>query len=253
MREIPKEVQNLINHYFKLRINGKFVKVPYHINVKHVRGELRSLVGKGSPEEIEDEVNIFAKLRKFNIAQATPEEIREFMQKEGIGIDCSGLVTHILNTWTKSENKGSISSNLTFPKLSLRRRIRVWIRPIENINAELLTNQDNTVKIGLREVQAGDLIRLKGLKKGDHIAIITEVKRDENGIKEIVYVHSSRYYGKDNGIRQGRIRIKNENEDLEKQDWLEKDENGVCWTLKEFLKEKEDNGFRRPKFFMNKK
>ncbi len=252
MKEIPEEVKNLINHYFNLKVNSKVVRVPYHINVKHIRAELRSLVGKGAPEEIEEEVVIFAKLRNFNLEKATKEEIREFMQKQGIGIDCSGLVAHILNIWLKAEKKGSLSSNLTFPKMALAKRLIIAIRPIENISADLLTNKQNTLPIEFKEVQPGDLIRLKGLKKGHHIAIITQVKKDNDNLEEITYVHSSRYYGKENGIRTGKIKIKNNNKPLEKQEWLEKDENGVCWTLKEYLKEKEDNGLRRPKFFVKK-
>ena len=179
MKTVPQEVKFLINHYFNLKINGKTVKTPYHINVKHVRAELRSLVGKGSPEEIESELNIFAKLRNFNLQKASKEEIREFMQKEGIGIDCSGLVSHILNAWLKAERKGSLASNITFPKLPLFKKIAIFIRPIENINANLLTNKENTIPVELKDVQIGDLIRLKGLKRGDHIAIVIGVKEKE--------------------------------------------------------------------------
>lgn len=251
MNKIPQEVKNLIQHYFNLKVNSKIIRVPYHINVKHIRAELRSLAGKGTPQEIEEEVVIFAKLRNFNLKKATKEEIREFMQKEGIGIDCSGLVAHILNIWLKSRKMGSLHSNLTFPKLPLLKRLVIKIRPIENISAELLTNQQNTININLKEVQGGDLLRLKGLKKGNHIAIITKVKRGGDGnLEEITYIHSSRYYGEDNGIREGKIKIKDENAPLEEQDWLERDKNNICWTLKEYLKEKQDNGLRRPKFFV---
>lgn len=248
MNTIPKEVKNLINHYFNLKINGKTVKTPYHINVKHVRAELRSLVGKGSPQEIEAEVNIFAKLRNFNLQKANSKEIRTFMQQEGIGIDCSGLVAHILDTWLKAENKGNLKNNLSFPKLPFLKRITISIRPIENINANLLTNKANTIPIELKEVQIGDLIRLKGIKKGDHIAIITEVSD-----KEIKYIHSTKHYGDENGIKEGIIKIKDKNTNLEEQEWLEKDKNNICWTLKQYLKEKEDNGLRRLKFFAKRK
>lgn len=248
MKKVPKDVKKLIENYFNLEINGKKVKTPYHINVKHVRAELRSLVGKGTPQEIEEETNIFAKLRKFNLRKASKKEIREFMQKEGIGIDCSGLVAHILNIWLKSENKGNLKANLNFPKMPLLKRIVIGIRPIENINANLLTNSNNSIPIDLKDVQIGDLIRLKGIKKGDHIAIVIDVSESE-----IVYLHSTRHYDDGNGIREGIIKIKDVNKSLEHQDWLEKDKNGICWTKKQFMKEKEDNGFRRPKFFVKDK
>ena len=245
MKKIPKEVNNLISQYFNLKINGRKVKTPYHINVKHVRAELRSLVGKGTPQEIEEEVNIFAKLRNFNLQETTEDEIREFMQSEGIGIDCSGLVAHILDTWLKSEKRGSLRSNIVFPRMSFLRKLTIALRPIENINADLLTNDINSIPIDFQNAQIGDLIRLKGIKKGHHIAIITNVNNNE-----IEYTHSTKHYGKDNGIKKGKIVIKKPKEGLEKQEWLEKDENGLCWTLKQYLKEKSDNGIRRPKFFV---
>ncbi len=248
MKKLPKEVTELIDNYFNLNINGKKVKTPYHINVKHIRAGLRSLVGKGTPQEIEEEVNIFAKLRNFNLKKATKDEIRQFMQKEGIGIDCSGLVTHILNTWLKSEKMENLESSINFPKLSLFKKIIVKLRPIENIGANLLTNQENSTPVKVENAQIGDLIRLKGIKQGHHIAIITNVSE-----KEIQYVHSTRHYGQDNGIRRGEIQILDKNKGLEHQNWLEKDEKGVCWTLKQYMKEKEDNGLRRPKFFIKEK
>ncbi len=247
MKKLPEEVKQLINHYFNLKVNSKRLKSPYHINVKHVRAELRSLVGKGTPQEIQEEVNIFAKLRNFNLEKASKEEIRQFMQKEGIGIDCSGLIAHILDTWLKSEKKGNLKSNLKFPKTSFLKRIIINIRPIENINANLLTNDDNTIPVELKEAQIGDLIRLKGIPKGDHIAIITDIND-----KEIQYLHSSRHYGDDNGVKIGKIEIIDRNQDLDKQKWLEKDKDGVCWTLNQYKKDKQDNGIRRPKFFVTK-
>ena len=245
MKKLPKEVTKLIEDYFNLNINGKKVKTPYHINVKHARAELRSLVGKGTPQEIEEEVNIFAKLRNFNLKKTSENEIREFMQKEGIGVDCSGLVAHILDTWVKSEKKGNLRTNVVFPKMSFLKRIIIALRPIENINADLLTNKFNSIPVELENVQIGDLIRLKGIERGHHIAIITNVNE-----KEIEYIHSTKHYGQDNGIKRGKIKIVNKKKDLEHQKWLEKDKDGVCWTLKQFLKEKNDNGIRRPKFFV---
>ncbi len=245
MKKLPKEVIKLIEDYFNLNINGKKVKTPYHINVKHARAELRSLVGKGTPQEIEEEVNIFAKLRNFNLKKTSENEIREFMQKEGIGVDCSGLVAHILDTWVKSEKKGNLRTNVVFPKMSFLKRIIIALRPIENINADLLTNKFNSIPVELENVQIGDLIRLKGIERGHHIAIITNVNE-----KEIEYIHSTKHYGQDNGIKRGKIKIVNKKKDLEHQKWLEKDKDGVCWTLKQFLKEKNDNGIRRPKFFV---
>jgi len=169
------------------------------------------------------------------------------MQQEGIGVDCSGFVAHLLDTLLRVEKKGSLSSNIILPKTNLFRRISALIRPIENINAKLLTNEQNTVKIEAEDVRTGDLLRLKGLKHGHHIALVVDTRTGKNGKKEIEYVHSTRYYGDENGVRRGIIKLQNG-----KEEWLEKDKKGICWTLKQFEKDKEDNGFRRPKFFLEK-
>jgi hypothetical protein len=249
--EIPKKVEKLINAYFNLQIGNKSVKTPYYINKKHSRGgELRSLVGKGAPNEIEEEVNIFAKLRGFNLKKASEKEIRLFMKSEGIGIDCSGLVAHILDTWLGTKKKGTLYSNLKFKNRNFFDKLIKYLRPIQNISAHLLTNEENSVPVKLSEVQVGDLLRIKGLKHGHHVAIFTNIDSDEEGRRILRYVHSTPYYGNDNGVRFGEILIIDEEKDLDKQRWLEFDKKNVCWTLKQYLKEQEDNGIRRPKFFL---
>lgn len=249
--QVPRNVEKLINSYFNLQIGGKIIKTPYYINKKHSRGgELRSLVGKGTPSEIEEEVKIFAKLRGFNLKKASEKEIRMFMKSEGIGIDCSGLVAHILDSWLKTKNKGPLYSNLTFKNKNLLDKFIKYLRPIQNISAHLLTNEENSIPIKLSDVRVGDLLRIKGLKHGHHIAIFVSIDTDQEGRKVLKYLHSTPYYGKDNGIRFGEILIIDENKDLDRQKWLEFDKKNICWTFKQYLKEQEDNGIRRPKFFL---
>lgn len=43
--------------------------------------DLRTLVGKGNPNEIEDEVKIWAQIMKFDLNNSSESQIREFMQK----------------------------------------------------------------------------------------------------------------------------------------------------------------------------
>lgn len=251
-RTIPEQVKQLIEKYFNLNIGGQTVSTPYYRNVKRVRAELRSLVGKGSPEEIEEETLIYAKLRGFSFKGKSVDDIREFMQSQGIGIDCSGLVAHIYDRWLRSSGRGSIHSNLKFPKTNLYRSFIRWLRPIENVSADLLTNSDNSERILLRDVCVGDVLRLKGLQRGHHVAVITKVDKDDLGsLKKLTYVHSSPHYGKENGIRIGEVQITDVNKELKDQKWLEVDENGISWTLKELEKEYEDNGLRRMNFMEN--
>ena len=251
--EVPNEVKKLIKNYFNLKIANKSIKTPYYINEKHGRrGGLRSLVGKGTPTEIEEEVKIFAKLRSFCLEEANEEEIREFMKEEGIGVECSGFVSNILDKWLKCTKQGSLYSNIKFENKNIFDAIIKYIRPVQNISADLLTNKNNTIPVELKDVQAGDLIRFKGLKTGHHIAIITEVKKKSKG-KMVKYLHSTAHYEKDNGVKKGEILVKDESRDLGEQEWKEVDENNKCWTLKQYQRKKYDNGIRRPKFFNKKK
>lgn len=235
MHKAPEEVMNLINQYTSIELGGKKVCTPYFINIKHARAELRSLIGKGLPEEIKEETMIYAKLKGFNLENSSEKDIRSFMMKQGIGVDCSGFVSHVLDVWTK----GKFKSQIKYPKESIYRRFVRFLRPIENLGADLLTNKENCQIIDFKDSKPGDLIRLKGLEQGDHIAIIIE--RNEN---HIFYAHSTQYYGEDNGVRTGEIEIIGD-----KLNWKEVDNEGVCWTEKQYLKDQEDNGIRRPNFF----
>lgn len=247
--KLPDEVQNLIDQYLSLEINGKTVKTPYYRNVKRVRAELRSLVGKGTPTEIIEETKIYAKLRGFRFRKATVDNIRKFMLSQGLGIDCSGLVAHLYDRWLLSVNKGSLYQNLTFaPNRSLYKRFVTWLRPIEHMGANLLTGRLNTDPIELCEVAPGDMIRLKGLRGGHHVALITEVTYDKDAKPEkFLYVQSTPYYGDDNGVRISEVKITDCTKSLRVQVWCDP-EKGTCPTYKQLLKDFEDNGLRRPKF-----
>lgn len=248
---VPAQVEDLINEYFVLRVGESNFPVPYYRNVKRVRGDLRSLTGKGTPEEIYEETMIYSKLRGVNLSKMSAMETRKFMMEQGIGIDCSGFVSHVLNTWTKSIGKGNLYSNIVFPKASLYRSIIRRFRVFENIGANLLTSDLNTTPVQLSDAKVGDLLRLKGLKHGHHVAIITKIVYENEIPRVITYTHSSENYGDYNGIRSGDVEITDIDKDLKDQLWKEVDEKGVCWTYKQLMREYDDNGLRRPNFFMN--
>ena len=249
VEKLPQKVENFVDSYFIIKIGSKRVKSPYYRNIKRARAELRALVGKGTPEEIGEETLIYAKLRGFAFKGKEEKEIREFMRSQGIGTDCSGFVAHIYNEWLKSEGKGHLSRHIKFPKVSFYRTIVRMLRPIENISADLLTGTLNADPVELRDVKVGDMIRLKGVDRGHHVVMISEVSRDKSGkVNKLEYVHSSPHYGEENGVKYGKINIIDEDKELKDQIWLEKDKNGVCWTYKELIREYEDNGLRRPRF-----
>ncbi len=239
---LSENTQKIIDNYFGLNLGNKKVKCPYFINSKHKKMDLRTLVGKGKPTEIEDEVKIWAQIMKFDLNNATEFEIRKFMQKYGIGVDCSGFVSHILNTELEDRSMPHLRKVMTFHDQSLKAKISRFFREVEFISANGLTNELNSVKIKLMNVQPLDLIRLHSIIPGGfHVAIVTKVVDNE-----IEYIHSSRFYLDENGVRYGKIKITNPNsEDLSDQEWIDNDKNGKNWIKEEYEVNKEDSGFRR--------
>lgn len=242
---IPKYVQDFIDEYLNLDLGGKKIVTPYYLNPKSSRFGLRVLIGKGSPEEIVLETNIYAKLRELDLYAMDENNIRNFMQKIHIGIDCSGFVTHILNTWLKGQGQKPVWKSLQFRNRNIYRKVARFLRPIENINVETLTGDINSERIfNLNEVKVGDMIRLSGYERGNHIALIVEVEKENGNIKRMKYAHSTQWYQDRNGVKYGEIIIKNSGNDLRNQEWNE-NYMGKNWTYEQLIKNYEDNGIRR--------
>lgn len=250
IKTLPQSAQDIIKKYKALKINGKQVRTPYYRNIKRVRGGLRSLTGKGSPQEIVDETKIYAKLRGVNLAKVTPEEIREFQQKQGIGIDCSGYVMHILNALAKAQDK-------QLYKLMSKKHLKTFwgyftwpFKYIANTGAISITDESNSTNVPLRDIRPGDLIRLRGAKRGDHILLVSEVEYDDTTNQPIKfkYTHSTPHYDELNGIKEAEVIITDLNGELKDQNWTESHTNGKNYTYMGLMKEYEDNGLRRLKF-----
>lgn len=214
MNKVPQKVQNFIDRYFNLELGGKKVTCPYYINNKKFRQRmgLRVLIGKGNPNEIEKESLIYEKLRGVDFNNMTEEEIREFLRKSRIGIDCSGFVVHVLDKWLRLNKKRHLWKYIRYPRQSLYRKIARWLRPVENISAKILTNDENTIKVkNLNNVKPGDLIRYKLPKRGKslqepyHVMLITEVKKEKGRVEDFTFVNSTMQYGEGNGVRYGKV------------------------------------------------
>jgi hypothetical protein len=160
----------------------------------------------------------------------------------GIGIDCSGFVCHIL------ESRINLGC-LKFTTNNVYSRFIRSFRLIQNISANDLTSSINTdIVENLNEVQVYDLIRSHGLVDGGmHVALITNIVKDSNNnVIEFEYVHSTRWYEEENGVRTGKIIIVDPLMDLSQQEW--RDEiNGRNYFKEEFVKNIEDSGVRRLK------
>lgn len=248
--EINLHIKQRIENYKQLHFGNKKVVTPYFINDKR-RKDLRAMVGKGTPEEITMEAKIWEKLKGVSLDQLSSEDIKEFLTARGLGIDCSGFIVHILDSYYKKTKNNHIWNYLKIPNTNLISKVRYYLRPVEQLGAEVITNLDNCYEVDIKDIKPGDLIRSKTKKNnGHHIMIITEVERNSHGdIINIEYTHSTPHYQKDNGVKTGLIEIIDQNKPLEFQNWKEIDLSGVNHTLEGYLTNVEDNGIRRLKSF----
>ncbi|HSR89007.1 MAG TPA: hypothetical protein VLK22_01215 [Candidatus Udaeobacter sp.] len=234
--------EKTIHDYLNLPFTGIYgVRCPYFNNSKlGQRGQLRVLIGKGSPEEIVEEAkiistqyhkDIFDKNGVFNAHTDHPAEheqiecIRQFLIENNLGIDCSGFVTHVLQKHFQETNNINLVKKLFITsKKNFCRWLISRLRPIEQIDVNVYANDKNTIVINdLRAIEPGDLVIM--LKTGprktyNHILLIEEV--DGNKIK---YAQSRAWpsdgrYG--HGVAQGFITINNPEKNLLEQTWEEK-------------------------------
>lgn len=245
---IPETVQKEIDRYKNLKLGDKQVRTPYYMNLKRSK-DLRAMVGKGTPEEIEMEARIWEKLKGEDFSKMNEKEIRDFLVNRGIGIDCSGFIIHVLNSWHREKNGKNIWKGLKSGNKSFLHRISYLLKPVEKLGAEIITNAENTHKVEIKDVLPADVVRLKWKRKNSHhILLVTEVEKDESGVvKKIGYTHSIPFYGEESGIKTGEIIITDQNKPLESQNWTEKDEKGVNHVFEGYMIEVEDNGLRRLK------
>lgn len=240
-----------IERYKNLQLGGKLVTCPYYMNLARAK-DLRAMVGKGLPEEIEIEARIWEKLKGVDFELMTEKEIKDFLKNRNIGIECSGFVVHVLDKVVKATKGKHIWRFLKLPKKGLLHKIAYVLKPVEKLGADIITNDENSVHVDVKDVQPGDLIRSKWKRKNSHhvILVYKVVKNDEGKVEEIHYVNSTEQYGDANGVREGYIRVTDESKQLQDQEWIDFDENGINHTYEGFMVEVADNGLRRLKCMM---
>lgn len=177
--------------FLNLPIGGKLVRTPYYNNKhKRVRGGLRALVGKGKPEEIVEEALIMSMKERVNLNELDQANITKFLVDHNLGIDCSGLAYHILDTESKERGLGSIGPRLSYP---LRGGMLGWLsrlirrRYVENADTLTLAHPTNSHEVAVGDVAPGDMVVLieRGTGERNHTFIVKDV-----GDKEITLIHS---------------------------------------------------------------
>lgn len=135
---------------------NEYLGLPYFTNIgRHkIISKNNALVGKGSAREIALQTIDFANQQNIKLLDLSPQQIYNFQKKNHLGIDCSGLVCHLLDL-----------------KYDVRKT-----------SADMLTSAP--ISSPVKTLQENDLIRQKN---GHHVLLVLDVDKDL-----ITYVHSSR-------------------------------------------------------------
>lgn len=203
------------------------VACPYINNRRHaVRGALRVAIGKGSPKEIVEEAELLARKERIQLAALAAPALKQFLVEHNLGVDCAGLVYHILDAELASRGR-SLKRRLRFPlATNPLRALLARFRTAENTNVETLAHDINSSPVPLAEVQPGDLIIIRGHGHDQnryHILIIHSLTLG-HALETIAYTHSwqapidGKYI---HGVRQGMITIIDYDKTLLDQRWLE--------------------------------
>jgi len=230
MVEKSPAIEKLLYQYLHLPIAGKKIRCPYWRD-KIEKGIWGPLGGKGKVNQIVRATLVMAKIQRIELKELSGEKIENFIRKNRIGLDCSGLVYWLLDALDREKGGNGLVDDI--PRAKGRFLIRA--------NVEMLTNDKVTIPIEkISDVKVGDIIRLQG---GKHLAVVIQIRKARNQVKEFVYAHSSNLT-EVKGVHLNKIMIKNPDKGLEKQIWLEKTYKGENYGQKYFRLEKGD-GVRR--------
>ncbi|MCL4367068.1 NlpC/P60 family protein [Patescibacteria group bacterium] len=206
--------QILRNAYqnFILNVYGKQISIPYRINLPPIKYSVdnKHRRGKSSPRQITKQLKIDAEEQGFNLQKATPKQVRQFMIKNKLGLDCSGFAYQMINKVLKQLHKGTL--------------VQAGLPRVTRTNVEILTSNQFSVPVSSTEdIEPGDLIKLASSQKIPHVVIV--IKKTPS---EIVYAHSSDSTT-ESGVHLGKIIITNPKWGIEKQTWEEKTHNNQSY------------------------
>lgn len=137
---------------------------------------------------LKQEINHFLDIPYFYSGKGHWQDIKSishdynYLKKHKIGIDCSGLVYHLLNFYCK------LTLNQPLSKLVIGTR---RLSDVRHLSADLLTSPPNSIQItDYSTIQTADLIRTKNghhvifiiQKKGDHLECV-DSSRQNRGVK----------------------------------------------------------------------
>ncbi len=236
---LPPKTRKLIDRYLNITVAGKKFPCPYYQNIWKKRKK-PVFAGKGTPEEIEKWAKKLVEFKPV-LKSLSVEDLRFRLTLAQIGLDCSGLVTNLINQFLLEKHDRSLFQIGRQKNFDLRLKIRIIVRPRTNFSAKTLTSPPLAEPVKLNQARPGDLIKFGSF----HVALISKVWKNKNKVKKIEYVHSTSDYQKKYGVKYGQIEIVNSQPNLESQNWTEVYQ-GTNWTQEDYLKSPSNNrGLRR--------
>jgi hypothetical protein len=244
---LSPSAEKTIDKYFALPFDGvENVRCPYfNCSRKNYRGQIRGLIGKGSPEEIVEEAKILSIQYHHGLfdkeghccihgddcrAGVPAEAIRHFLIDNDIGIDCSGFAAYVLLAHFKEARHVNIAGKFFFwPRKNFIRRLIAKLRPIENMSVKVFAKNENTDKlfdgrgaVDFHKIIPGDIVIMLETgprKTRNHILVVTACDGTT-----VEYVHARAWsiegkYG--HGIARGKISVVKPGGNLLEQTWTE--------------------------------
>jgi hypothetical protein len=208
MASSASQFLNSCTHHYRLKLGGKPVWCPYWSD-NWRRGIRGPHGGKGTPEEITATANQLAKEQQYQLSSHSPDQIRQFMTRHRLGVDCSGFAYYLLNQLLQHLHYPTLDQIISPPPLG---------NPLNPLlfrcNARCLTSLRHTLYIDFprQPAQPGDLLRFH---RGKHLMIITQVTPNS-----LTYAHSSSLT-QTTGVHFGTITLTNPRQDLSRQHWHE--------------------------------
>jgi hypothetical protein len=233
-KTLSNRALSVIDQYLHFKVGNAECSIPYFNNKTiRARAALRSTIGKGSPEEIYEEIKGILVKGHVDESLITSELLKKTLTDNNIGIDCSAFAYYILNSECEEIKKGHLDKHIHFINChGLIGKMRCALRPIENCDVATFADDKNSKIISLKEAVPGDIITMIGGPDNsdrDHILVIHQVEYQNFAPTRIHYAHAVAYpedgvYG--TGVKQGVIEIIKPDASILEQTWVEYGKSG---------------------------
>lgn len=244
----------VIDQYLNFKVGPASCSIPYFNNKTTLkRASLRANVGKGSPQDIFDEVQSLLIKSHVSVDSLTAESLKKVLADQNLGIDCSGFAYYVLNAESIELKKGGLDKHISFINChGLLGKMRCSLRPIENCDVATLAHDRNSSLVTIKDILPGDIITMTGedgvavsdksistQTERDHILVIHQAEYQNFAPVKIHYSHAVAYpedgiYG--TGIKQGVIEITDTNKPITEAIWTENgtqgEANRICARAK---------------------